>query len=272
VIHYDLSSPASEFNYLAQSLLDERRVLFAERVACRWGEFSIVQGTINCLERLKKNGVAVDYVYLLSGSDLPIRPLEELRRFLHDNDGREFIESFPIDERRWLIGGNQEERFLYRFPFNKRRRKGLFRAFLLLQRWLGMRKRAPAGMRLCLGGQFWCLSWPSCQAILDLCSRRPSLLRFFRTSWIPDESFFQTLVRCVAPADRICTETLTHYEFDSRGRPLEYTDADRGVLEATSRFFARKIALDAEDLRRYFRERAAISSASLAASSIGKAR
>jgi hypothetical protein len=73
--------------------------------------------------------------------------------------------------------------------------------------------------------------------------------------WIPDESFFQTLIRNVAPAARISNRCLTHYAFDMRGRPREYGDADRDYLcglSTAGQFFARKISPNAEQLREYF--------------------
>jgi hypothetical protein len=252
VLHYDANSAIAEYEAVREELSGAGCVLFAERARCGWGEFSLVQATLNCLDRLRTSRTAVDYVYLLSGADLPLRPLSDLRRFLRDNVGAEFIESFFIREHRWVRGGDQWERFLYRFPFNKRRQRRLFRAFLLLQRALRLGKKVPAGLDLCLGSQFWCLTWRSCEAILDLCRDRPDVVHFFRTAWIPDESFFQTLIRNVAAPERIRTSSLTHYEFDATGRPREYTDGDRHLLERTGAFFARKVAADAGGLRRHF--------------------
>jgi hypothetical protein len=260
VIHYDANSPESEYRLLRTSLAGAGSVTFADRVRCGWGEFSLVQATMNCLEDLRRTGRAVDYVFLLSGADIPIKPLAALKGYLSENAGGEFIESFPIRERRWLLGGNQEERFLYRFPFNKRRFRRLFRAFLLVQRWLRLTKAVPPGLKLCLGSQFWCLTWESCEAILRLCEERPEVVRFFRTAWIPDESFFQTLIRNVAPAERIRGRSLTHYHFDEHGRPRAYADGDQAALETSDAFFARKAAGDARELRRHFFRVAASSS------------
>ncbi|NEP81977.1 MAG: hypothetical protein F6K39_29815, partial [Okeania sp. SIO3B3] len=45
--------------------------------------------------------------------------------------------------------------------------------------------------------------------VLDFCRKRRDVTAFFRRSWIPDETFFQTLVRHLVPAAEIENGTLT---------------------------------------------------------------
>ena len=41
--------------------------------------------------------------------------------------------------------------------------------------------------------------------ILDFTRQRTDVMRFFRSTWIPDETFFQTLVRHLVPESEIET-------------------------------------------------------------------
>ena len=45
---------------------------------------------------------------------------------------------------------------------------------------------------------------------------------FFPTTWIPDETFFQTLVRHVVPEAEIETRTLTFLMFTDYGMPVTF--------------------------------------------------
>ena len=47
-------------------------------------------------------------------------------------------------------------------------------------------------------------------------------MRFFRTTWIPDETFFQTLVRHLVPETRFATRTLTFLMFSDYGMPVTF--------------------------------------------------
>jgi hypothetical protein len=111
-----------------------------------------------------------------------------------------------------------------------------------LQRRLGVRRRMPLGLEPRFGSQWWCLTWETCRRMLDFLGEHPEAARFFRSTWIPDESFFQTLVWRLAPRERIAGRTLTFYRFDERGKPAVFSDGDQGWLTGQDAFFARKIA------------------------------
>lgn len=252
VLHYDLNRPAAEVDIVKAHFDGHPRVFFADRVRCGWGEFSLVQATLNGLLALRAAKIDVDYVYLLSGVDVPIKPLARLKGFLAQNSGCQFIESFPLKERNWIVGGIREERFIYIHWFNERKHRLPFHIMWRVQRALRIRKRVPSELNISLGSQWWCLTWQACLSILEFCEKRPRIVRYFKTVWIPDESFFQTVIRLIVPANKIRTFTLTHYQFTDYGRPVEYFLSHREFLEKENFFFARKIAPSASGLRQYF--------------------
>ncbi len=178
-------------------------------------------------------------MYLISGACLPIRPLAELNRFLEENRGTEFIEAH---DESWAVGGLRGERQLFYFPFDYRRNTRLVPWTVSLQRRLGVRRRMPLGLEPRFGSQWWCLTWKTCRRMLDFIEERPQVARFFKSTWIPDESFFQTLVWRLAPRERIAGRTLTFHRFDEGGKPAVFSDADQGWLLGQEAFFARKIA------------------------------
>ncbi len=101
-----------------------------------------------------------------------------------------------------------------------------------------MRRRIPEGLHPHLGSQWWCLTRATLKAILRD-PRRPEFDRFFRRVWIPDESYFQTLVR----RHSICVESrsLTLAQFDGQGKPYVFYDDHGDILAQSGCFVARKI-------------------------------
>ena len=221
---------------------------FAERVRVAWGEWSVVQATLNCLRCIEDAGWEPDYVYLVSGTDYPTRPSDHLLEFLDRNRGDEFIETIPSDAEQWVKTGPQRERYLYHWPFNWREDKLKTELFYTVQKWLGAVRPFPAGLVPFMGSQWWVLTWDTLRRILDL-SRGPELVRFFRTTLVPDELFFQTLVRHIADPVRIIDCPLTLYQFSDYGYPVVYEADHYEYLSRQNFFFARKIGMHRSCLR-----------------------
>ena len=184
----------------------------------------------------------VSHVCLLSGSCLPVRPLSELSRFLAAHPGTDFIDSHRAGSG-WVKGGLGTERFTLYFPAGWKSHRRLFDWLVERQRHWRIRRRLPKGLEPHFGLQWWCLTRDTLARILGD-PRLPEWLRYFKWTWIPDESFFQTLVRHVATGT-VRSESLTLQRFDDLGRPWVFHDDHTGLLERTNRFFARKIDPDA---------------------------
>jgi hypothetical protein len=125
----------------------------------------------------------------------------------------------------------------------------LFDGYVTLQRALRFRRRIPQGLTPHLGSQWWCLTRPTLQAH-PRPPRPPRLDRYFRRVWIPDESYFQSLVRQVST--RIESRSLTLSKFDYQGRPYTFYDDHLHLLRQTDAFLARKIWPQADLLYRTF--------------------
>jgi hypothetical protein len=249
IVHYDGNAPADEFAALGAALAAWPRAhLVADRALCGWGQFGLVDGVVRALRLARERELAVDYFYLLSTSCAPIRPLAELRRFLHERRGAEFIEAHSAA---WITSGLREERYRLHHWFSFRTHRRLFDLSVRIQRALGIRRREPAGVAMRFGSQWWCLTRETCFAILDFIDRRPRDYRYFRTTWIPDELFFQSMAATLAGGGRVANRNLTYFKFTRKGRPITFYDDHAGVMSQLPFFFARKISPTAAGLRRH---------------------
>jgi hypothetical protein len=249
VIHADSRTDSDEFADMKQALDKFSNVRFANRHACDWGKFSIVQATLDASEMMLSEFPDVNHVFLASGSCLPLRPVDELSAYLHDRSETDFIESVTTDEVVWTVGGLDRERFTLRFPFSWKKRRWLFDRYVQLQRKVGFTRRIPAGIEPHLGSQWWCLTRKTLSAILND-EKRPKYDRYFEKVWIPDEAYFQTLVRKYS--SNIESRSLTLARFDYQGKPHIFYDDHIQLLQRSDCFVARKIWPKANKLYRRF--------------------
>ena len=249
VIHVDKRVGRKAHDRLIKQLEDLRNVRFSRRHACEWGTWGLVAATQDAAEVMLAEFPGVRHVYLASGACLPLRPVSELIRYLDARPRTDFIESVTTEDVGWTVGGLDLERFTLRFPFSWRKQRRLFDWYVRLQRRVGFRRRIPAGVVPHLGSQWWCLTRQTLSAILEN-PDRDEIDRYFRRVWIPDESYFQTLVRQVS--SHVESRSLTLSKFDFQGKPHIFYDDHLQILRRSDCFVARKIWPQADKLYRTF--------------------
>ena len=203
-----------------------------------WGGFGLVAATIDATKALLTSDASITHVALLSESCLPIRPVRELLRHLNANPDTDFITTRSLDRNDWIRDGLIQERITLYHPFSFRKQRRLFEANIALQRRLGISRRLPDGLIPFTGDQWWCLRRHTLEHIFA----HPSfdaVVGFMKSSWIPDELFFQTMVQAVPNTKT--SDSLTFVEFDRQGKPYSFYDNHISYLEALPDFFARKI-------------------------------
>ena len=249
VIHVDARVKRADHERLVAALADLPDIRFCRRHACEWGTWSLVAAMQGAARQMLDDFPAVQHVYALSGACLPLRPVAHLAAYLERHPDTDFIESVNVADVNWTKGGLSEERFTLHFPFAFKRNKWLFDRFVDLQRRFGVRREIPGGFAPHIGSQWWCLTRPTLQAILDDPERK-ALDRYFRGTWIPDESYFQTLARL--HSRRIESRSLTLGKFDHQGKPHVFYDDHLQLLRRSDCFMARKIWPGAERLYAHF--------------------
>ena len=248
-IHFDARASAQAFAAIQDALGDNPNVAFArKRIKCGWGEWSLVQASLYAVEAAVKAFPRATHFYMLSGDCAAIKSAKYAHDFLDANDV-DYIESFDFFESDWIKTGIKEERLIYRHFFNERNSKTLFYASMNTQRRLGLSRAIPADIQIQVGSQWWCLRRRTVEWILDFTKRRRHVMRFFRTTWIPDETFFQTLVRHLVPDAEIETRTLTFLMFTEYGMPQTFYNDHYDLLLSQDYLFARKISSEAIELK-----------------------
>lgn len=249
-IHFDARAAPAAYQTIRSALAGNPNVTFADRrVKCGWGEWSLVQATLNALAAALDRFPDATHFYMISESCAPIKSSAYMHDLLDARDV-DYIESFDFFGSDWIRTGMKADRLIYRHLFNERTQPRRFYAAYHLQRALGLAREVPRDIDVRIGSQWWCLRRATVTALLDFTRRRRDVVRFFRTTWIPDESFFQTVVPHLVPRTEIETRALTFLMFTDYGLPVTFHNDHYEMLLGQDCLFARKISPEAQDLSR----------------------
>jgi hypothetical protein len=235
-IHIDRRASSSDFSRITNWAAGRSNVHFTERKSCRWGQFGIVAASLACVRTaLRVDGGNFDYGVLLSGQDYPLKPLSHFQRFLEEHAGSQFIDNFRLDlPNAWTTqdGAYQAMNRLSWFTF-------AIRSQML---HIPANRSLPLGLLAFGGSTWWCLS-RECLANVDQFVREnPDVARYFKRAFIPDESFFQTIVLNSAFNRNTVSDNLHFIDWDRPNpkvpRTFEASDLER--LRISGKFFARK--------------------------------
>ena len=248
-IHFDARAKGEHFAQLRQALKDNPNIVFAKkRIKCGWGQWSLVRATLLAVQAAEAGFPRATHFFMLSGDCMAIKSSEFAHDFLEQDDV-DYIEAVDFFESDWIKTGMKQERLIFRHPFNERTQKRLFYAFFDLQKRFGLARSIPPDLQIMIGSQWWCLRRRTIEWILDFCRDRPEVVRFFRTTWIPDETFFQTLVRHLVPDTEIRSRALTFLMFSDYGMPVAFYNDHYDLLLSQDFLFARKISPEAHELK-----------------------
>ncbi|SEW31382.1 Core-2/I-Branching enzyme [Cognatiyoonia koreensis] len=248
-IHFDARSSKDAYAKIKTELSDNPNVTYAKkRIKCGWGAWSLVQATLYAVEAAVEDFPRASHFYMVSGDCMAIKSAVHTHKFL-DAEDVDYIESFDYFDSDWIKTGFKEERLIYRHFFNERTQKPLFYAAFNFQRRFGLTRQIPKDLQIMIGSQWWCLRRRTIEFVLEFVRKRKDVMRFFRTTWIPDETFFQTIVRHLVPKEEIRTRTLTFLMFTDYGMPATFYNDHYDLLLAQDGLFARKISPEAKELK-----------------------
>lgn len=248
-IHFDARASDKDHSFIQEALKDQENIVFTKkRVKCGWGEWSLVRATLNAIEAAVEAFPRATHFYMVSGDCMAIKTAEYAHEFL-DNNEKDFIESFDFFESDWIKTGMKGDRLYYRHYLNERKHKNWFYKLYEWQKKLGLKRKVPSDIQVMIGSQWWCLRRTTIEKILAFCKKRKDILRFFSTTWIPDETFFQTLTYHLVPEVQIDSRTLTYLTFSDYGMPINFYNDHYDMLLSQDFLFARKISPEAHELR-----------------------
>lgn len=253
-IHIDLKSDIKVFKKVFKSC--SSNVIFIEnRVESQWGGMGLVQATLNAMMDIVQSSVDNDHIVLLSGADYPIKPTEEIRKYLKVNKNKLFLtfEKFPIPR---LNYGGKDRIECYSFSLGHRREtyipfswkpklslKGkILNVFLGCKTVFKKKRKFPFEWEAYYGSQWWSMSYDAIEFVVDFIRNNDSYIKFHQDSLIPDEMFFQSLLLNAYPnKEHIINENLRYIDFPEKSsHPKTLLTIDLNELLSSEKLFARK--------------------------------
>ena len=224
---------------------------------CAWGGETLIDGILALLGEATKRDC--QYLHLLSGSDLPLRPQSQIHAFFEENPGLEYIDfDEPV-----LSGAVLKDRLrTYHFFQNSRETypaiKNLDCFLLSAQHKLGINRLKRADFRFQKGSLWFSITKEfALYSLANAEKYRP----FFRFSKCGDELFFQTLLLNSPFLPQKATNTYNDpaasmrcidWERGNGTSPYVFRSEDYAEIMQSGMLFARKFdeRVDSEIIRR----------------------
>ncbi|MFI9251614.1 beta-1,6-N-acetylglucosaminyltransferase [Streptomyces sp. NPDC053069] len=248
VVHVDARSRAADFAGVP------RTTYVRDRVAVRWGGFSVVRATLALYRTALELAQPSDHIVLLSGQCYPARPVRAFAAHLASAPFRQHCRAATV-----LDDATTARRLLKRWCFDAVPTgpgpTALPRALLRrgITELTPRRRPSVFGDIEPVAGSQWTALTADCVADLLGKAEDPRWKNLFRTTHAPDEMFFHTLVwnsgwreevedPVLRPRAGRGTADFTNFHHLERLLTGTRTLADLPAIEASRMFFTRKVA------------------------------
>jgi hypothetical protein len=201
-VHVDGGVPDDAFAAFAAAMPEN--VWLLPRHRSGWASWGLVAAALEGVRAALASGPP-SHVMLLSGQDYPLRPAEAIGAFFAAHPETSFLPHWALPSRMWGRFGGMDRLRLPQRPVRGRRLA------------LPLPRRLPRGIRPYGGSMYWALTATAARQLLDACARRPELVRFYRSTWIPDEMFVPTVVMNSAAREHVADEALTYIRWPEPG-------------------------------------------------------
>ncbi|MBN1321077.1 MAG: hypothetical protein JXA87_09575 [Thermoleophilia bacterium] len=258
-VHVDRRVGAAAFQQFVGALESFENVRFVRRRVSRWGEFGLVRATLEGIAEALRQEPPVDYVVFLTGQDYPIKSRAFIDEFFERSRGRSFLDYDPVPSERYAEAGPRLERWYvhllgrdFLLP-DRRRGLELLRSprrwpVFLVSCFLPRRRPPLKGYKPFTGSAYWALSRACAGYVDDFARRERSFVRHFKSVWVPDELFFQTMLLNSPFADEIDNSDLHHIRWSAgQAHPATLTAADLDEIACSPALFARKFDLEVDE-------------------------
>lgn len=234
-------------------------VHYIPRIKVWWGGFSHLQAILNLMKAAIKN--QPDYLVLLSGGDYPIRSRETLYRMLEK--GGEYIN---IEKGFSPAKPEARIKFHYFDAFDRRSKSAKTKFYFFLEkliRQVYVKKNYPF-KEVYHGSTWWAMSHDCAAYMLDYIDKNPKFLKFFKSSWCPEECLPHTIIGNSEFSKNI-KHDLTYTDWSVKPGPAAITMEHLKLFEKQKIFegrsgkvepvFARKFSDSSKELTDYIENR-----------------
>ena len=230
-VHIDGKSDINLFRDVKTQFSDVHFI--ADRYEVRWGRYSQILTEIKLFKTAHSRGI-YSYYHLLSGVDLPIKPIDHIMDWFENNKGYEYLGGRPAEKK-------YQKRMNHKYYFVTRRRNPATTLILAMQKMLRLKWNRKT--ELWMGPNWGSFTDSFVSKIID---NENWIYKHFRRSFCGDELYKSTLIHHlgIEKSDRM---SLRHIDW-KRGNPYTFREEDFGELMASDKLFARKFSSEHKDV------------------------
>lgn len=236
-IHIDRKSDIQVFETVLKPFIS--RIRFVKcRIDVNWGGFSMVEATLELIKNYLESNVKADYIHLCSGSDRLLKSFLHFVHFFEENQGHNFMEYFSLPYAGWPNNGY--DRFYYEWYIDQLGSE-LSNKLVDIKRLKGYTRTIPIGYTLYGGSQWWSLTHECIEYIFYNSNCQSKLYNFFHNVYIPDESYFHTLILNSTFSSSVVNDNQRYIDwFSGPTYPRVLNEVDRSKWEASGKLLGRK--------------------------------
>lgn len=235
-IHVDLKIELAQF----EEYLNFKNIIFIKkRVRVRWGAYSMVECMVNSFKEILPHFPQHQYVSVLSGQDYPLLPIEDMNQYLSLNQGKAFMEFYPVFTEWYEAIPRLEKYHLtnYTFPGNS-----------LLENILNKvlpRRKPPKELTYVGRSQWFTITIEHIEYIVNFLESNSHIRRFFALTWGCDEIVFQSILYSSVYKNQLVNNNLRYIDWtEGSASPKILTINDAERLKNSGKFFARKFDIN----------------------------
>lgn len=187
-VHIDKKSQYREFKNKDAVIISNRNIY--------WGGFSIVEATIDLIYKARESNKGYDYYILLSGDSHPLKNQRMISEFFKKNYGKEYIGCTRMPQADKPI--ERVTKYYLEGAYRSKSVKSILKkGFNFISANSPFNKTIPdeyKNYEFYAGSQWWALTDKSIDYIINFIEKNPKFINMYRTSLVPDEMFFQTIL------------------------------------------------------------------------------
>lgn len=204
-----------------------------DRNEVMWGRYSQIQTEIKLFRTAHSRGI-YSYYHLMSGVDLPIKPIGQIVDWFENNKGYEYLGGKPAEKK-------YHKRMQRKYFFVTRKRNVATTLILVMQKI--SRVKWNRNTELWMGPNWGSFTDSFVSQIID---NETWIHKHFKRSFCGDELYKPTLMRHlkIEKKDR---GSLRHIDWE-RGTPYTFQKEDLNELIQSDKLFARKFSSDHKEI------------------------
>lgn len=236
---------------------DERIRIMPESILVNWGDYSQTEAVVQIMKYAYQFG-PFDYYSLHSGSDLLVRPMDELIEYLINNPRYAFTTSRKLPWKKWQYGGGMA-RIALKWPEFFRRHYSVHSPMRYLRSLYGKAygahlipgRKLPPDIVFYGICNWFTISQQCMEDALNYIETHPEYSELYKDSLISCEIYFTTLFHLFGSTEIEDDNDLRYIDFANwdknvPGSPKLLRNEDFEKIVRSRKFFARKVDIRAD--------------------------